>query len=135
VRAGSILPEQPIVQHTEEKPAGPLELRVYPGRDCRGSLYLDDGRTYAYSRGEYLRVNYSCQPAMDSLAMTISGHQGSYPPWWEEVRVEVFGMQKAPQEVRAGGRTLAGWTYNSKQQAVTLTLPDSSSGWTIVLRY
>ncbi len=135
VRAGSILPQQPIVQYTEEKPAGPLELRVYPGRDCRGSLYLDDGKTYAYTRGEYLRVSYSCRPAVDSLAITISGHQGSYPPWWEEVRVEVFGMEKAPKEVRASGRTLAGWTYNSKQQAVTLTLPDSSSGWTIVLRY
>jgi alpha-glucosidase len=135
VRAGSILPQQPVVQYTEEKPAGPLELRVYPGGDCRGSLYLDDGKTYAYTRGEYLRVNYSCQPAMDSLAITISGHQGSYPPWWEEVRVEVFGMEKAPKEVRAGGRTVAGWAYNSKQQAVTLSLPDSSSGWTIVLRY
>ncbi len=44
VRAGAIVPMQPLVQHTGEKPNGPLELRVYlpastPGNDCRGTLY------------------------------------------------------------------------------------------------
>ncbi len=107
VRAGAILPEQPIIQYTDEAPAGPLELRVYPGSDCRGSLYSDDGRTYAYTRGEYLRVSYSCQPTVDSLAIIISGQQGSYKPWWKQVRLEVFGMEKAPKEVRAGDRGLS----------------------------
>ena len=40
VRAGSIVPEQPLVQSTDEKPVGPLTLRVYPptttGRRLRG---------------------------------------------------------------------------------------------------
>ena len=38
VRGGSILPLQPLVQNTDETPVGPLELRVYPGSDCSGSL-------------------------------------------------------------------------------------------------
>src|SRR5207249_11424864 len=29
VRAGAIVPMQPVVQYTDEKPTGPLELRVY----------------------------------------------------------------------------------------------------------
>jgi alpha-glucosidase len=135
VRAGSILPEQPIVQHVEEVPAGPLGLRVYPGGDCRGSLYLDDGKTYAYTRGGYLRVNYSCRPGVDSLDITISGHHGSYKPWWQQVRLEVFGVEKAPKEVRAGGHSLTEWTYSSERHAVTFTLPDELSGWSIILRY
>ena len=36
-------PRQPLVQSTAETPKGPLELHVYPGEDCRGELYLDDG--------------------------------------------------------------------------------------------
>ena len=135
VRGGAILPQQPVVQHTDEVPAGPLELRVYPGNDCRGSLYLDDGKTYAFTRGQYLRVDFSCQPAVDSLAITISGHKGSYKPWWENVRVEVFGVEKAPKEARAGGQGLTGWSYNSEQHCVTLTVPDSPSGWVIHLSY
>ena len=38
VRAGAIIPEQPLVQSTDEKPEGPLTLRVYPptgfNKDC-----------------------------------------------------------------------------------------------------
>ena len=55
VRAGSIVPEQPLVQSTDEKPQGPLTLRVYPptapGKDCDGSLYLDDGVSYDFQEG------------------------------------------------------------------------------------
>ncbi len=135
VRAGAILPQQPAVQHTDEVPAGPLELRVYPGSGCRGSFYLDDGKTFAYTRGETLRVDYTCQPEADSLGITISAHQGNYKPWWNNVRIEAFGVEKAPKEVRAGGRSITDWNYNSEQKTVTLTLPDSSTGWGIRLIY
>lgn len=135
VRAGAILPEQPVVQHTGETPAGPLTLRIYPGNDCRGSLYLDDGRTYAYTRGEYLRVEYSCQPAVDSLSITISAHTGSYKPWWKQARLEVFGAQKAPKEIREGEHRVANWNYNPEQHSVTFTLADSPSGRQIRLDY
>ena len=53
VRGGSILPLQPLVQSTDETPSGPLELRVYPGQQCRGSVYLDDGHTFRYQQGEF----------------------------------------------------------------------------------
>jgi alpha-glucosidase len=61
VRAGSILPLQPLIQSTDEIPNGPLELHVYPGQQCGGSLYLDDGHTFGYQRGEFLRQNFTCQ--------------------------------------------------------------------------
>ena len=62
VRAGSIIPMQALVQSTDETPQGPLELRVYPtskpGSDCKGSIYLDDGHTFRYKQGEYLRADF-----------------------------------------------------------------------------
>ena len=106
VLAGAIVPHQPVVQHTGETPQGPLSLRVYPGDDCRGSLYLDDGKTYAYSRGEYLRVSYTCQPAPNELRVTLSAYEGRYKPWWRSVRLEVFGVEKPPKSLRAGEREL-----------------------------
>ncbi len=58
VRGGSILPLQPLIQSTDETPNGPLELRVYPGQPCSGSLYLDDGHTFRYQHGEFLRQTF-----------------------------------------------------------------------------
>ena len=33
VRAGSIIPMGPFIQYAAEKPADPIELRIYPGAD------------------------------------------------------------------------------------------------------
>ena len=50
VRAGAILPGQALVQSTSETPQGPLSLDVYPGDDCRGTIYADDGHSMAYAQ-------------------------------------------------------------------------------------
>ena len=43
-----------------ETPAGPLTLRVYVGEDCKGTLYQDDGRSYDFKRGKFLRMDSTC---------------------------------------------------------------------------
>jgi alpha-glucosidase len=133
VRAGAILAQQPLVQSTDETPRGALQLHVYPGEDCRGALYLDDGHTFAYKKGEYLRVNYTCQTGENSLRITSSARLGSFMPWWSNVQVTVFGSTHPPREVRAGKRTLSDWHYDAKAKAITLTLPDSATGWELRL--
>ena len=69
VREGSIIPVQPLVQSTEQTPQGPLTLRVYPGENCRGSVYLDDGKTLAYTRGDFLRIEFSCAVTSTGLSL------------------------------------------------------------------
>ena len=84
VRAGSILPSQPLVQSTSETPQGPLTLDVYPGPQCHGSVYADDGTTLAYKRGTYFRQHFTCgsdQPG--ELHLDIGPPEGSYIPWWQ----------------------------------------------------
>jgi alpha-D-xyloside xylohydrolase len=52
VRAGSILPLGVPVLSTNDPQ--PLEkVRVYPGADAAFTLYQDDGKTYAYEKGEH----------------------------------------------------------------------------------
>ncbi len=135
VRAGAVVPQQPVVQDTAESPQGPLELRVYPGADCRGSLYLDDGRSYAYMRAESLRVEYSCQVSPGSLQVSVSSRQGTFPPWWREVQIQLFGVEKRPQQVRAGDQTLTGWTYDMATQSLTVRVTDPPSGFHLRLSY
>lgn len=140
VRAGTILPEQPVVQDTDERPNGPLEVRVYfpgegPGNECRGSLYLDDGHSFAYQNGDSLRVNYSCQISSDSLLVTASARQGSFAPWWSSLNLHIFGAPHVPKEVRVGDQITHGWSYNANSHSVKLTLPDASRGWTVQLEF
>ncbi len=135
VRGGAILPEQPVVQHTGEKPNGPLELRVYPGEDCRGSLYLDDGESFGYQRGEFLRVNYSCEVGPTSLRVKSASENHKYMPWWTELRVTAYGAEKTPQEVLLNGQPLRKWTFDDKTHAVTMSFPDATAGWELSIQY
>jgi len=133
VRAGGIVPRQPLVQNTGETPKGPLELRVYPGSGCRGTLYADDGHSLNYEKGEFLRVNYSCQVGANAIKIASSIETDGYKPWWNVAEITVFGMDKAPKEVRVGDATLHEWRYDSAQHAVVFTLPEAKNNWTAEL--
>jgi alpha-glucosidase len=131
VRAGAILPEQHVIQSTDETPKGPLALRVYPGDACHGTLYLDDGHTFAYQRGEFLRVNYSCQVTPGAVTVTSTVERGGFRAWWSKVAVSVFGTASLPKEVRVGGNVVHDWRYDPQSHALTVTVPESPTGWTV----
>jgi alpha-glucosidase len=131
VRAGAIVPMQPLTQSTSEKPNGPLQLRVYAGEDCRGSLYEDDGHTFAYQKGEFLHVNYSCKVSPSSITVTSSATNSSFRPWWSNAAVTVFGIAAEPKEIRIGDRALHAWRYDAGSRSVTLTVPEAATNWTL----
>ncbi|HVH70910.1 MAG TPA: glycoside hydrolase family 31 protein [Candidatus Dormibacteraeota bacterium] len=135
VRAGAILPMQSIVQNTEETPEGPLELRVYPGEDCRGSLYEDDGHTFAYQKGEVLGVNYSCARSASSVSITSSVEKSAYKPWWTSMALTIYGAAAAPKEVRINDQVNQDWHFDSQAHTVTLTVSDAVKNWTVRLAF
>ncbi len=59
VREGSIIPLGPQVQFTDEKPADPVTLYVYTGRNCAFTLYEDEGTNYNYEKGECSTIKFS----------------------------------------------------------------------------
>ena len=140
VRAGAIVPMQPLVQSTEETPNGPLELRVYlpnsnASGDCRGTLYQDDGRTYAYQKGEILRVNYSCQVSSGAATLSSTTEKSAYQPWWNSVKLTIYGALTSPKEVRIGEQVIHEWRYDNIAHAVTLTMPDALKNWSVRLTF
>jgi alpha-glucosidase len=90
VRAGTILPRQALVQSTIETPRGPLELDVYPGEDCRGELYFDDG---LHVNGPSLRQSIECRATPNGIALRFGPRQGRWRPWWKQIAVTVHGAQ------------------------------------------
>jgi alpha-glucosidase/alpha-D-xyloside xylohydrolase len=53
VRAGAILPLDPVRQYSNEPTSEPTVVRVYSGRDGDFRLYEDDGETLDYHRGAF----------------------------------------------------------------------------------
>ena len=125
VRGGSILPLQPLIQNTDETPVGPLELRVYPGSDCSGSLYLDDGHTFRYQKGEFLRQALTCKADGNSVHLNFGARQGSYAPWWKMLEVVIYDWPSAHAEAKVSGSTYPLKTsYDAKQRALHIMLAD-----------
>jgi len=143
VRAGAIVPEQPLVQSTDEKPQGPLTLRVYPpaqpGGECGGSLYLDDGESYAFQKGDFLRVAFTCRATDHGLTVTIDPHLGPFAPWWKQVSIEVYGASRpaAKASAKLGGAQpkMASAKFDPEHHRIIATLLDDGKGLELQLVY
>lgn len=57
VKAGSIVPMGPYLQYATEKPADPLEIRIYKGADAEFVLYEDENDNYNYENGKYSSIS------------------------------------------------------------------------------
>ncbi|URD60930.1 DUF5110 domain-containing protein [Sphingomonas sp. KRR8] len=132
VRPGAILPRQPLTQSTAEVPSGPLELHVYPGPDCAGTLYWDDGTSLDYRRRAFLRQAIRCSADASGLRLTFAPRDGSYRPWWRELAVTVHGWTGASR-VEGAGRPIAA-TADGPGEALRFILPDQSRGGEVVIR-
>ena len=77
IREGSILPLGPVVQYAGEKPADPIELRVYPGQDGHFDLYEDEGDSYRYEQGARAIIPLTWDEKARTL--TVGGRKGGFP--------------------------------------------------------
>ena len=114
VRAGAIVPRHGVIQSTVEVPQGPLELHVYPGRTCRGSLYVDDGVGFAYRDGGFRRCRYRGEDSEGALVVREEAAHGSFPAWWNEVAVTLHDV--------APPADAAGWSYDAEARSATIVI-------------
>ena len=135
-RGGAIIPISPLVQSTNETPQGPLTLRVYTGnadQPCSGSLYLDDGASYAYRHGAYLRMKFTCKVDVDGFHLHLDPHEGSYPAWWKEIRAEIYGWTPKQNAIVANGKP-ATLESHELPHGLAVVFPDNGSGFELDLK-
>jgi alpha-D-xyloside xylohydrolase len=77
VRAGSIIPMGPDVEWSAEKPADPIEVRVYRGADGEFVLYEDENDNYNYEKGVHATISFRWDEAKNLL--TIADRKGQFP--------------------------------------------------------
>jgi alpha-glucosidase len=98
VRAGAILPTGPVRQYVDEPVDGPLTLTIYPGADGSASVYEDDGRTFDYRKGQYMKIDAQWQNSARTLRLSLA--QGS--------RMLTVGTRQIAAAIagQSGGRTI-----------------------------
>jgi alpha-glucosidase (family GH31 glycosyl hydrolase) len=107
VRAGSIIPLGPVKQYTAENVDGPLTLVIYPGADGTFALYEDDGQTFDYRRGEWMRIRMTWNERNRRLSLRLA--EGAreaprmLPPLKRNIEVRLAG-EKTTRAI-----TFEGW--------------------------
>jgi alpha-D-xyloside xylohydrolase len=82
VRAGSVVPMGPTMEWSTEKPADPIEIRVYPGADGDFAFYEDENDNYDYAKGQHATIKLHWDDAAKTLA--FGAREGSFPGMAEE---------------------------------------------------
>lgn len=87
VPEGAIIPYGPELQYTGEKPADPLTVYVYAGKDGKFTLYEDEGTNYNYEEGVYSLLPFTYDD--ESKSLTIGTREGEFPGMLESRTIRV----------------------------------------------
>jgi alpha-glucosidase (family GH31 glycosyl hydrolase) len=98
VRAGAILPLDPVRQYVDEPVTEPTTIRVYPGADGEFRLYQDDGRSMAYLEGQggWIRLTW------DDAARVLTLEPEGAPPAPRRFHV-LLATEREPRSVEFTG--------------------------------
>ena len=105
VRAGAVLPMGPVRQYTSEPTTTPIALVVYPGADGSSSLYEDDGKSFDYRNGAFMRIGMRWENAMRRLTLSLAPGSRMLPPSPRPFDVRVAGST-ATKRVEFAGKTI-----------------------------
>ncbi len=77
VRAGAIIPFDPVRQFTAQPVTEPTELRIYPGADGDYTLYDDDGHSLDYLQSNGIRIHMRWHDATQTLTVEPANEGGA----------------------------------------------------------
>jgi alpha-glucosidase len=137
LKAGAIVPMEPPMLYTGQKPVDPLIVNVWPlepGAQSSYSVYEDSGQAELYQKGIYTNLPVHAAQTEGSLKVEIGPVQGHFsgmlqhrayelrlPADWPPTSVMVNGVP-----VRQATKNIAGWRYDGN--TLTTFIPISSMG-------
>jgi alpha-glucosidase/alpha-D-xyloside xylohydrolase len=110
VRAGAILPLDPVRQYTAQPVTEPTTIRVYPGADGTFTLYDDDGKSPGYRDGSdpsTLWIRFDWNDKARRLTLELDARMKKWPGGARDFAVQLAGAGATSQVVHfIGKRTL-----------------------------
>jgi hypothetical protein len=138
LKAGAIVPMQPPMHYTGEKPVDPLIVNVWPlkpGASSKYTLYEDSGASVEYQHGVFAYTPIKAAQDGDTLHVEIGPAEGNYPGMpktrgyelrlpadWPPASVTVNGTPVA----QAGPTRDGGWRYEGN--TLTTVIPVAPGG-------
>ncbi len=137
VRAGAIIPMQPKMSHTGEKPVDPLILTIFPGASGSVKVYEDAGDDLGYKKGEFVwtTIRHSLQDG--AMKIEILPVEGRYPGMLTQRKYEIrLPGTLPPQSVTYNGAAVpfgsaakeggSGWSYDGNTLTTSISIPESA---------
>jgi len=120
VRAGSIVPIGPAIQHTGNNSHSPVTLDVYTGANGSFSLYEDDGISRQYLDGQYSRIPLTWNEVLKTL--TIGAREGNGYSGMAGTRVINIRWMRpgAPRALNLDGKPDLSLIYTGRSLTVTM---------------
>lgn len=103
VKAGSIIPMGPVKQFSGEESDAPVTLRIYPGANGRFLWYDDDGSSFEYENGSYMKI--TCEWDDTSRTLTLMRDAKGKLGKGQKVRVELVGSSQSHETVIQDARS------------------------------
>ena len=136
LKAGAIVPMQPPMLYTGQKPVDPLIVNVWPlgdGSSSSYAVYEDSGVSVEYQRGVFAKTPIKATESGDTLRVEIGPAAGSYPGMLNARGFEVrLPADWPPSSVTVNGVALkhagptgkGGWSFEGN--TLTTVIPVAS---------
>ena len=122
IKAGAVVPMQPVMQYVGEKPVEELTLHVYYKNGTLESvLYDDGGEGYSYQQGIQTVRRFTV--AGDATSLTLSQKiEGDYQPSYATYQVVLHGLPTPVQAAMADGQALEPTEYVATEATPALVV-------------
>jgi alpha-glucosidase/alpha-D-xyloside xylohydrolase len=110
VRAGAIVPLDPVRQYTAQSVTGPTTLRVFPGADGTFTLYDDDGQSLGYRDGsdpKTVWIRFRWDDAARRLTLEPDERMKKWPGGARSYVIDVVGGDGKGKQVEFRGERVA----------------------------
>jgi alpha-glucosidase len=148
VRAGAAVPTQQIIQYTDQAPVDPLLLFVYPpslGGTGTSEYYEDDGVSFRYQSGEYLRRKIEQRYESGKLTIALGPCEGTYAPADRGLILQV-ALNRHPREVHVDGfvtreqtevtgrQSRPSWHFDEKTGFLSILMHDRRNNVMVIIQ-
>jgi alpha-glucosidase len=113
VKAGSVIPEYPVMQYIGELEIEEVKLNIYyTDYEVNSFLFEDYGETFAYEQDIYLEKKF----VVNGGSRTLTIHQsmeGLYTPRYEGYHLNIIGLPFKPGRIVADGKLVKDFNINA----------------------
>ena len=145
LRSGAIVPMQPPMLYTGEKPVDPLIVNVWPlamGTTSSYSVYEDSGASVEYQKGVFARTPIKAAQTGDTLRVEIGPVVGSFPGMmktrgyelrlpadWPPASVTVNGVPQKKADATGKG----GWHFEGNTLTTVVPVAPTSAAVKVII--